>query len=203
MIYIQNGRDKFYQWDLNQHLVVENESIKQLHFTNALITEALITEVIDGVAAVPNILLQTDWDIVVYGTCGECVRDTAKFKVEPRIKPSDYVYTETETLNYEALEKRVAALEEAGPGGGSDVDLSNYYTKEEVNALIPESPDLSDYALKSEIPDVSNFATKDMIPDTSNFATKDMIPDVSEYQTADDVAAAINTALGVIENGTY
>lgn len=203
MIYIQNGRDRFYQWDLNQHLVVENESIKQLHFTNALITEALITEVIDGVAAVPNILLQTDWDIVVYGTCGECVRDTAKFKVEPRIKPSDYVYTETETLNYEALEKRVAALEELGPG---NVDLDDYYTKSEtetkiqeaqpdlsgyaLKSEIPETPDLSGYALKTDIPDTSNFATKDEIPeeqDLSGYALKSEIPDTSNFITADDI----------------
>ena len=130
MIYIQNGREKFYQWDLNQHLVVVNENITQLHFTNALTAEALITEVVDGVAAVPNILLQSDWDISVYGTCGECVREIAKFKIEPRVKPSDYAYTETEVKNYKALEDRVAALEE---GGGAGVDLSDYYTKEEVD----------------------------------------------------------------------
>jgi hypothetical protein len=103
------GRDKFYQWDLNQYLVVDDKEIKQLHFTNAVITEALITEVIDGVAAVPNILLQTDWDISVYGTCGECVRDMARFKVEARAKPADYVYTETEVMTWERLENDINA----------------------------------------------------------------------------------------------
>ena len=34
--------------------------------------------------------------------------------VEAREKPSDYVYTETEIKNYDALEKRIKALEENG-----------------------------------------------------------------------------------------
>lgn len=40
---------------------------------------------------------------------------------------------------------------------GSTVDLSNYYTKTEVDSLIP---DTSGFALKSEIPDVSKFITE-------------------------------------------
>lgn len=61
------------------------------------------------------------------------------------------------------------------------VDLSNYYTKEETDAAIAaiEIPDVSEYALKSEI------------------------PNVSAYQTEEQVNALIDSALGVIENGTY
>lgn len=92
-------------------------------------------------------------------------------------------------------------------------------------AAIPQ-PDLSDYALKTDIPDVSNFATKaeipslegyalkTEIPDTSGLATKAEIPDVSGfttmpeveakgYQTEAQVNSLINTALGVIENGSF
>lgn len=50
-----------------------------------------------------------------------------------------------------------------------DVDLSNYYTKEETDAAIA--------AIE--------------------------IPDVSAYQTEEQVNALIDSALGVIENGTY
>lgn len=32
-----------------------------------------------------------------------------------------------------------------GPAGGTEVDLDNYYTKEEVDALIPASGDEVDY----------------------------------------------------------
>lgn len=50
--------------------------------------------------------------------------------------------------------------------GGSDVDLSNYYTKTETNeeiskaiAAIPPT-DLSKYALKTELPDMTTYYTK-------------------------------------------
>lgn len=53
-----------------------------------------------------------------------------------------------------------------GSGSVSNVDLSNYATKEYVdnaidNIEVPETNvDLSSYALKSEIPDVSGYQTE-------------------------------------------
>ena len=61
-------------------------------------------------------------------------------------------------------------LEELG------IDLTNFYTKEEVDDKIPS---LENYALKSEIPDVSSF------------------------QTEEEVNALISEAIGGIENGSY
>lgn len=55
------------------------------------------------------------------------------------------------------------------------VDLTNYYTKEEVDSLIP-----TDYAKKSDIPDTSNFATKSEIPDTSTLATKEQVEGITD-----------------------
>ena len=87
------------------------------------------------------------------------------------------------------------------------------YVQEKI-AAIPEV-DLSSYALKSEIPTVptktsdltndSGFITVADVPevDLSNYALKTEIPDVSAFQTEEQVKTLINTALGVIENGTY
>lgn len=92
---------------------------------------------------------------------------------------------------------------------GSTVDLSNYYTKTEVDSLIP---DTSGFALKSEIPDVSEFITeipaeyvtetelnakgyltehqslegyalKTDIPDVSGFALKSELPSIEGLAT--------------------
>ena len=57
----------------------------------------------------------------------------------------------------------------------AEVDLSNYYSKAEVEALIPN---------------------------TSQFITMANV-EAKGYQTAAQVETAINQALGVIENGTY
>lgn len=53
-----------------------------------------------------------------------------------------------------ATEKYVRdRIAEAQFGGGADVDLTDYYTKEEVDALIPdvEDIDLTDYYTKSQV----------------------------------------------------
>ena len=92
-----------------------------------------------------------------------------------------------------------------------------YITETELEAkgYLTEHQDLSAYALKTEIPtiptkvsDLTNdagFITSADIPevDLSSYALKTEIPDVSAFQTEEQVNALINTALGVIENGTY
>ena len=69
-------------------------------------------------------------------------------------------------------------------------DLSNYYTKTEIDnkGYLTAVPDT--YALKTDIPDVSSFTTMAAV-------------EAKGYQTASDVTTLINNALGVIENGTY
>ena len=101
---------------------------------------------------------------------------------------------------------------QASGGGSGGADLSNYYTRAQVDSRLAakldasEKPDtsafitsaaLAPYALKSEIPaapDLSGYAKTTDIPDTSGFALKSEIPaapDLSAYATT----AAMNTAL--------
>lgn len=67
--------------------------------------------------------------------------------------------------------------------GGCDCDLTDYYTKEEVDALIPEVPSLSGYATEQWVldkhyitgVDLSDYVTYDDIPDLTSFATKEWV----------------------------
>ena len=137
MLKIEDGRLSFYQWDLNQRLVIDNPSIIEVHYTNALTSPALVCEVYEenGIryANVPNILLQTDWTIKAYGCCDDYVIEAETFIVNTREKPADYVYTETEIKRYDDLEKRIDNLEQ---GGSGEVDLTNYYTKKETDTAL-------------------------------------------------------------------
>lgn len=110
------------------------------------------------------------------------------FKVKSRTKPSDYVYEETTVIRIDTLiDKAEEAITTASElteyfdthkldftddgegnvtlegvipegGGGGDVDLSNYYTKEETDTAI--STAIADL----DIPDVTGFAKLEDIP---------------------------------------
>ena len=123
MFKIEDGRDRFYQWDLNRKLIVEDSTIPQVHFSNAIGDTAYVVNAVDGVVAVPNILLQQDCSLLVYGYDGEATKHTATFEVVGRNKPEDYIYSEEEIKNYDALEKCIEKLEKSGGGSGSDISL--------------------------------------------------------------------------------
>lgn len=118
--HVFGDRPVLYQWDLNRRIVVD-VACQEVHFSNTLDGEALVVETYteDGVtyANIPNVLLQTAFPINVYAyVCGseQFTQRAEVLEVMPRSKPADYVYTETEVKNYEALEARLAELEKNG-----------------------------------------------------------------------------------------
>ena len=166
MFKIVDGREYFYQWDLDRQITVEDSSITEVHFCNRTDDCSLVVDVTDGIANVPNIILTNSFDVRVFGYDGKATLHEKTFKVKPRTKPADYVYVETEARKFDEL---MAKAEEAvtyaneiceyvennkldfvddgegnvelkaiNPEGGesADVDLSNYYTKEETDELI-------------------------------------------------------------------
>ena len=114
---------------------------------------------------------------------------------------------------------------------GGSVDLSNYYTKDETNALIPDVSGfitgseadtkistavslaeervdfkLGSYALKTEIPDVSGFLTA--IPEEyvteSELNAKGYLTEhqsLADYSTTTQVQNMIDTAIAGITDG--
>ena len=110
MFKIADGREQFYQWDIDRQIIVDDPSITEVHFCNRTDECSLVTEVISGVANVPNILLQSSFDLRVFGYDGKATLHEKTFKVKPRTRPSDYVYTETEVKNYDELSKRIDEL---------------------------------------------------------------------------------------------
>ena len=117
---LENNRDALYQWDSEQRLVIEDNSITHIHYCNRTDDEALVVEVykdartLNRVADIPNILLQDVWNICVYAYAdGRYTKQSKIFKVIKRSKPADYIYTETEILRWEALETELRAEMEA------------------------------------------------------------------------------------------
>lgn len=121
MLRLENGRQLFYQWDLNQRLIVEDDAITQVHFSQFPMSTSLISEVFteNGVRLVnvPNVLLQQARTINAYAYLNEYTKSETQFNVVRKAKPDNYVYTEAEILRYENLESRIKELEENGVGG--------------------------------------------------------------------------------------
>lgn len=182
MFAIYDGRKEFYQWDLNRKLIVDDKTIDQVHFCNKTYDSSLVCLVYEqdgkNVVDVPNVLLQENWRINVYGYDKDYTKHSEIFNIVPRTKPDNYVYTETEVLNYNTLLDRVNKIDENIGASVEDymkkhpveVDLSNYALKSEIPTnvseltndagYLTEHQDLSSYALKTEIPDVSGFITE-------------------------------------------
>lgn len=114
MFRLADGREHFYQWDLDRQVIVDDPSIVEVHFCNRTDECSLVVDVVDGLANVPNILLQNSFDIRVFGYDGKATLHDKKFKVTPRTKPADYTYKETEIKSYEYLEKKLNEIEEQG-----------------------------------------------------------------------------------------
>ena len=183
MFKIQDGRKSFTQWDLNRKIIVEDDSITQVHFTNLLNKNALVSEVKNHLADVPNVLLQDYGTILIYGYDGNYTKYVEAFRVVRREKPEDYIYTETEVLNYNNLLERMNNIEGSIQQVVTDylrenppkVDLDGYATKEYVDNAIAaiSAVDLSDYFTKEEAN--AKFATKEEIPSTSGLATEEFV----------------------------
>ena len=96
---IYDGRTNFWQWDTGQKLIVLDDSVTEVHFSNNDMSYSVQRGIyeIDGVRVcnVPNIILQSPKNIIVYAY----IRDdqsayttkTARFAVVKRQKPTGYI----------------------------------------------------------------------------------------------------------------
>lgn len=136
MFTLEDGREQLYQWDLDRRIIVNDEKICEVHFCNRTSDCSLVVEVKDGLAAIPNILLQEARPIRAYAYCDDKYTLTEQqFTVKARTRPDDYVYTETEILQYSTLDERINELQEQV----NALDVSNFYNRAETDAAIEEA----------------------------------------------------------------
>ena len=116
MFEILNGRGSFWQWDINQKLIVQDlPNCAEVHFSNGNSDSALVTLVktVDGknVCDVPNVVLQKAGYVNVFAYVIEGEEKHTEYKASililARSKPEDYIYTETETLCYKNLSEKI------------------------------------------------------------------------------------------------
>ena len=161
MLKIFNDRECFYQWDLDQKLIVNDDSVTEIHFCNKTDDCALVCRVYEQDGArlvdVPNILLQSDLRFKAYAYCNNCyTKQCEVFKVIARSKPADYVYTKTEVWNAEkevrqAMEEALATGDFKGDKGDKGEKGDTYVLtnadKQEIAAialaLLPDAEEVN------------------------------------------------------------
>ena len=219
MFKIYDGREHFWQWDLNQKLIVEDPTVNEVHFSNRADKDSLVVEVYEDnglrVANVPNILLQEDLKIKVYAYSVDHTKHEAWFYVTTKSKPADYVYTETEVKDYNSLLDKIN-----GKVNKSDILTeiiadevytdNQFYNANAVNSLITlfDEGFVTKDTFNTIIQEVSNkFQTK---VDKSN-----VLSNIDEYAQPEDIynarvinemfatKAYVDTVIGGIENGSY
>lgn len=139
MFEILNGRSSFWQWDINQKLVVQDlPNGAEVHFSNCNSDYALVTLVktVDGknVCDVPNVVLQKAGYVNVFAYVIEGEEKHTEYKASililARSKPEDYIYTETETLCYKNLSEKIGDISQLETGAKENlVDAVNEIAK--------------------------------------------------------------------------
>lgn len=136
-IKLADGRGELYQWDTGRKVVIDDETVKQVHYQNRFYGRTIDVDVSNGTAIIPDKLLQSFAPLVVFAWAGSAEDGYTKiektFEVHKRNKPADYVFTPVDQktlddlqkqignlgdLTTEAKENLVAAINEAAASGG-------------------------------------------------------------------------------------
>lgn len=202
MFKIYDGREHFWQWDLNQKLIVEDPTINEVHFSNRTEDNSLVVEVYEDnglrVANVPNILLQEDLKIKAYAYSVDHTKHEAWFYVATKSKPADYVYTETEVKDYNSLLDKM----------NGKVDKSDILTEVFVDEVYTDNQICNANGVVSAL----NLLIEEFVTKVDK---SDVLSDIDEYAQPEDIYNAIvinemfatkayvDTVIGGIENGSY
>ena len=160
-ITLDDGRTELWQWDTGRKIVVDDESVSEVHYSKYSSTQAITREVIDGKAEIPNFLLQDTHAVTVYAYSGSIENGYTMaektFNVLKKPKPANYVETEEDkailsklkaeigdlsTLQTEAKDSLVNAVNEVN-GKVSDVAYGEdaIETLAELEIVVPAQQD--------------------------------------------------------------
>ena len=109
---VPDKEGKLTQWDLNRKVIVTGyDGGAEVHFASPGDDHgAYVVKLVDGEAEIPNILLTMAGTINVYVYPADRTVFATTLWVMAREKPDDYVYTETEVLNWRTLDEKIGDL---------------------------------------------------------------------------------------------
>lgn len=143
MLTLNDGRSELWQWDTGRTLSVDADC-SQVHFSNKVFGRSIDVDVSDGVAIIPDVLLQTDKDLNVWAFVGTAENGYTKisktFNVNRRNKPADYVFTPTEQTTLAELSVRLDRIEESQDPDAIKNAVDDYLEQNPPSGGIKEIP---------------------------------------------------------------
>lgn len=108
MFTLKKDIPQLYQWDSNVKLIVEDDRINQVQFSQRFSRTAACVKVENGECFIPNEFLQSYYDIFAYACIvdndGQVCEFSELFTVFARPKPDNYIYTPTEIITFKRIE---------------------------------------------------------------------------------------------------
>lgn len=115
-ITLDDGRTELWQWDTGRKIVVDDESVSEVHYSKYSSTQAITREVIGGKAEIPNFLLQDTHAVTVYAYSGSIENGYTMaektFNVVKKPKPASYVGTNEDQATLAKLKAEIGDLSE-------------------------------------------------------------------------------------------
>ena len=115
-ITIADGRGALWQWDTGRRCkITDGDGVKQVHYQNKCFGGSVDVDVdTDGTAIIPDELLQ-DWHTLtayayVTDDTGAYTMVQRNFAVHKRAKPAGYVYTPTDQMTLQTIQRQIGDL---------------------------------------------------------------------------------------------
>ena len=196
MLALNDGRAELWQWDTGRTLAVDADC-SQVHFSNKVFGRSIDVDVADGVAIIPDILLQTDKDLNVWAFVGAPENGYTKisktFKVNRRNKPADYVFTPPDQTTLAELSGRLDRIEETQDPDAIKNAVDDYLEQNPPSGGITEIP----IATRGTIGGIK-IGNNLLISDDGVLSVETATA-VEADNTLPITSAAVNTTVGNIE----
>ena len=115
-ITIADGRGALWQWDTGRRVkITDGNGVKQVHYQNKCFGRSVDVDIdTDGTAIIPDELLQ-DWHTLtayayVTDDAGAYTMVQQDFIVHKRAKPAGYVYTPTDQMTLQTIQRQIGDL---------------------------------------------------------------------------------------------
>ena len=111
---VHNVDPQLSQWDVGRSVKVSDTKATHIHFANQGDSKAVIIDIINGEAKIPDYLLQTGKAIIAYLVLDGVTLESKSFPVRKRERPENYVYEDDQrNYIYELITNAERVIEEA------------------------------------------------------------------------------------------